>query len=89
MRKRPARRKLSKLLAGVRREAERAASHEVIEVKVSRVHGTWRVVDLGGKTEGLIPAADSRTRRFRGRANSTIEVQRRRAQGRLHDPVRT
>src|SRR6202047_2708002 len=54
-----------------------AASPEVIEVKVVAYTEHGVVVDLGGKTEGLIPAAEfTDTEIPRPEPNSTIEVQR-------------
>src|SRR5437764_9146464 len=56
---------------------EAATSHEVIEVKVVAYTEHGVVVDLGGKTEGLIPAAEfADTEIPRPEPNSTIEVQR-------------
>src|SRR5260370_1455849 len=54
-----------------------SASHEGIEVKVVAYTEHGVVVDLGGKTEGLIPAAEfTDTEIPRPEPNSTIEVQR-------------
>src|SRR5437868_1039295 len=56
---------------------EAAASHEVLEVKVVAYTEHGVVVDLGGKTEGLIPAAEfAETEIPRPDPNATIEVQR-------------
>src|SRR6267378_3580165 len=56
---------------------EAAASSEVIEVKVVAYTEHGVVVDLGGKTEGLVPAAEfTDTEIPRPEPNSTIEVQR-------------
>src|SRR5439155_25949310 len=49
---------MSKLLQEYDEKQEAAASHEVIEVKVVAYTEHGVVVDLGGKTEGLIPAAE-------------------------------
>src|SRR6266850_928140 len=58
-------------------DEEAAASHEVIEVKVVAYTEHGVVVDLSGKTEGLIPAAEfTDTEIPRPEPNSTIEVQR-------------
>jgi small subunit ribosomal protein S1 len=68
---------MSKLLQEYDEKQEAAASHEVIEVKVVAYTEHGVVVDLGGKTEGLIPAAEfSETEIPRPEPNSTIEVQR-------------
>src|SRR5215467_14465261 len=48
---------MSKLMQEFDEKQEAAASHEVIEVKVVAYTEHGVVVDLGGKTEGLIPAA--------------------------------
>src|SRR5713226_8363626 len=68
---------MSKLLEEYDEKQEAAASHEVIEVKVVAYTEHGVVVDLGGKTEGLIPAAEfTDTEIPRPEPNSTIEVQR-------------
>src|SRR2546430_12731607 len=68
---------MSKLLQEYDEKQEAAASHEVIEVKVVAYTEHGVVVDLGGKTEGLIPAAEfADTEIPRPEPNSIIEVQR-------------
>src|SRR5216110_1075962 len=68
---------MSKLLEQYDEKQEAAASHEVIEVKVVAYTEHGVVLDLGGKTEGLIPAAEfTDTEIPRPEPNSTIEVQR-------------
>jgi small subunit ribosomal protein S1 len=68
---------MSKLLDEYDEKQEAAASHEVIEVKVVAYTEHGVVVDLGGKMEGLIPAAEfTDTEVPRPEPNSTIEVQR-------------
>src|SRR3989440_2143335 len=68
---------MSKLLEQYDEKQEAAASHEVIEVKVVAYTEHGVVVDLGGKTEGLIPAAEfADTEIPRPEPNSIIEVQR-------------
>src|SRR5260370_29721598 len=68
---------MSKLREAYDEKQEAAASHEVIEVKVVAYTEHGVVVDLGGKTEGLIPAAEfSETEIPRPDPNATIEVQR-------------
>src|SRR5256886_1482197 len=68
---------MSKLLQEYDEKQEAAASHEVIEVKVVAYTEHGVVVDLGGKTEGLIPAAEfADTEIPRPEPNTTIEVQR-------------
>jgi len=68
---------MNKLLQEYDEKQEAAASHEVIEVKVVAYTEHGVVVDLGGKTEGLIPAAEfADTEIPRPEPNSTIEVQR-------------
>src|SRR6266852_9967624 len=75
-RKLPAR-KRCKLLEEYDEKQEAAASSEVIEVKVVAYTEHGVVVDLGGKTEGLVPAAEfADTEIPRPEPNSTIEVQR-------------
>src|SRR5260370_27348398 len=68
---------MSKLLEHYDAKQEAAASHDGIEVKVVAYTEHGVVVDLGGKTEGLIPAAEfTDTEIPRPEPNSTIEVQR-------------
>jgi len=68
---------MSKLLEEYDEKQEAAASHEVIAVKVVAYTEHGVVVDLGGKTEGLIPAAEfSETEIPRPDPDATIEVQR-------------
>src|SRR5215472_7097344 len=68
---------MSKLMQEFDEKQEAAASHEVVEVKVVAYTEHGVVVDLGGKTEGLIPAAEfAETEIPRPEPNSTIEVQR-------------
>ena len=68
---------MNKLLQEYDEKQEAAASHEVIEVKVVAYTEHGVVVDLGGKTEGLIPAAEfADTEIPRPEPNSIIEVQR-------------
>src|SRR5258706_1561188 len=68
---------MSKLLEQYDEKQEAAASHEVIEVKVVAYTEHGVAVDLGGKTERLIPAAGfTDTEIPRPEPNSTIEVQR-------------
>ena len=68
---------MSKLMQEYDEKQEAAASHEVIEVKVVAYTEHGVVVDLGGKTEGLIPAAEfAETEIPRPDPNATIEVQR-------------
>jgi small subunit ribosomal protein S1 len=68
---------MSKLMEQYDEKQEAAASSEVIEVKVVAYTEHGVVVDLGGKTEGLIPAAEfADTEIPRPEPNSTIEVQR-------------
>src|SRR6266852_1470043 len=67
---------MSKLLQEYDEKQEAAASHEIIEVKVVAYTEHGVVGDLGGKTEGLIPAAEfSETEIPRPDPDSTIEVQ--------------
>jgi small subunit ribosomal protein S1 len=68
---------MSKLMEQYDEQHEAASQNEIIEVKVvaHTEHGV--VVDLGGKTEGLIPAAEfSETDIPRPEPNAVIEVQR-------------
>jgi small subunit ribosomal protein S1 len=68
---------MSKLLEQYDEKQEAAASNEIIEVKVVAYTEHGVVVDLGGKTEGLVPAAEfTETEIPRPEPNSTIEVQR-------------
>jgi small subunit ribosomal protein S1 len=68
---------MSKLLEQYDEQHEAASQNEIIEVKVVAYTEHGVVVDLGGKTEGLIPAAEfSETDIPRPEPNATIEVQR-------------
>jgi small subunit ribosomal protein S1 len=68
---------MSKLIEQYGEPQEAAAQNEIIEVKVVAYTEQGVVVDLGGKTEGLIPAAEfTETEVPRPDPNSTIEVQR-------------
>ena len=68
---------MSKLMQEFDEKQEAAASHEVVEVKVVAYTEHGVVVDLGGKTEGLIPAAEfAETEIPRPDPSATIEVQR-------------
>jgi small subunit ribosomal protein S1 len=68
---------MSKLIDQYSEPQEAAAQNEIIEVKVVAYTEHGVVVDLGGKTEGLIPAAEfSETEIPRPDPNATIEVQR-------------
>jgi len=68
---------MSKLRQEFAEKQAAAASHEVVEVKVVAYTEHGVVVDLGGKTEGLIPAAEfAETEIPRPDPNATIEVQR-------------
>jgi len=68
---------MSKLMQEFDEKQEAAASHEVVAVKVVAYTEHGVVVDLGGKTEGLIPAAEfAETEIPRPDPNATIEVQR-------------
>jgi len=68
---------MSKLLEEYDEKQEAAASNEIIEVKVVAYTEHGVVVDLGGKTEGLVPAAEfTETEIPRPEPNATIEVQR-------------
>jgi small subunit ribosomal protein S1 len=68
---------MSKLMEQYDEQHEAASQNEIIEVKVVAYTEHGVVVDLGGKTEGLIPAAEfSETDIPRPEPNSTIEVQR-------------
>src|SRR3989475_518112 len=67
---------MSKLMEQYDEKQEAAAANEIIEVKVVAYTEHGVVVDLGGKTEGLIPAAEfSETEIPRPDPDSTIEVQ--------------
>src|SRR5499427_323716 len=66
---------MSKLMQEFDEKQEAAASHEVLEVTVVAYTEHGVVVDLGGKTEGLIPAAEfAETEIPRPDPNATIEV---------------
>jgi len=68
---------MSKLLDQYDEQHEAQAQNEIIEVKVIAYTEHGVVVDLGQKTEGLIPAAEfSETEIPRPDPNATIEVQR-------------
>jgi len=68
---------MSKLIEQYGEPQEAAAQNEIIEVKVVAYTEQGVVVDLGGKTEGLIPAAEFQESDIpRPDPNSTIEVQR-------------
>ena len=68
---------MSKLMEQYDEKQEAAASSEIIEVKVVAYTEHGVVVDLGGKTEGLVPAAEfAETEIPRPEPNATIEVQR-------------
>ncbi len=68
---------MSKLIDQYSEPQEETARHEVIEVKVVAYTEHGVVVDIGGKTEGLIPAAEfAETEIPRPEPNATIEVQR-------------
>jgi small subunit ribosomal protein S1 len=68
---------MSKLIEQYSEPQEGAANNEIIEVKVVAYTEHGVVVDVGGKTEGLIPAAEfSETDIPRPEPNATIEVQR-------------
>jgi len=68
---------MSKLMEQYDEQHEAASQNEIIEVKVVAYTEHGVVVDLGGKTEGLIPAAEfSETDIPRPEPNTTIEVQR-------------
>jgi small subunit ribosomal protein S1 len=68
---------MSKLMQEFEEKQEAAAAHEIIEVKVVAYTEHGVVVDLGGKTEGLIPAAEfAETEIPRPDPEATIEVQR-------------
>jgi small subunit ribosomal protein S1 len=68
---------MSKLMEQYDEQHEAASQNEIIEVKVVAYTEHGVVVDLGGKTEGLIPAAEfSETDIPRPEPNAIIEVQR-------------
>ncbi|HEX4545436.1 MAG TPA: 30S ribosomal protein S1 [Candidatus Acidoferrum sp.] len=68
---------MSKLMEQYDEKQEAAASSEIIEVRVVAYTEHGVVVDLGGKTEGLIPAAEfTETEIPRPEPNAAIEVQR-------------
>src|SRR3984893_7085699 len=68
---------MSKLIEQYSEPQEAASQNETIEVKVVAYTEHGVVVDLGGKTEGLIPAAEFGAAEVpRPEPNSTIEVQR-------------
>ncbi len=68
---------MSKLIEQYSEPQEAVTQNEVIEVKVVAYTEHGVVVDLGGKTEGLIPAAEfADTEIPRPDPNATIEVQR-------------
>jgi small subunit ribosomal protein S1 len=68
---------MSKLIDQYSEPQEGSAQNEIIEVKVVAYTEQGVVVDVGGKTEGLIPAVEfSETDIPRPEPNATIEVQR-------------
>jgi small subunit ribosomal protein S1 len=68
---------MSKLIDQYSEPQEAAQQNEIIEVKVVAYTEQGVVVDVGGKTEGLIPAAEfTETEIPRPEPNATIEVQR-------------
>jgi small subunit ribosomal protein S1 len=68
---------MSKLIDQYGEPQETASQNEIIEVKVVAYTEHGVVVDLGGKTEGLIPASEfTETEVPRPDPNVTIEVQR-------------
>jgi len=68
---------MSKLIEQYSEPQEVAAQNEIIEVKVVAYTEHGVVVDIGGKTEALIPASEfSESDIPRPEPNSTIEVQR-------------
>jgi small subunit ribosomal protein S1 len=68
---------MSKLMEQYSEQQEAASQNELIEVKVVAYTEQGVVVDLGQKSEGLIPAAEfSETDIPRPEPNATIEVQR-------------
>ncbi|MGB2629493.1 MAG: 30S ribosomal protein S1 [Candidatus Acidiferrum sp.] len=68
---------MSKLIDQYSEPQAETTNNEVLEVKVVAYTEHGVVVDLGGKTEGLIPAAEfAETEIPRPEPNATIEVQR-------------
>jgi small subunit ribosomal protein S1 len=68
---------MSKLIEQYSEPQEAASQNEIIEVKVVAYTEQGVVVDVGGKTEGLIPAAEfTETDIPRPEPNAVIEVQR-------------
>src|SRR6266852_6348790 len=68
---------MSKLMEQYDEQHEAASQNEIIEVKVVAYTEQGVVVDLGGKTEGLIPAVEfTETEIPRPEPNATIDVQR-------------
>jgi small subunit ribosomal protein S1 len=68
---------MSKLMEQYEEQHEAAAQDEIIEVRVVAYSEQGVLVDLGGKTEGLIPAVEfSETDIPRPEPNAVIEVQR-------------
>jgi small subunit ribosomal protein S1 len=68
---------MSKLMEQYDEQHEAAAQNEIIEVRVVAYSEQGVLVDLGGKTEGLIPAVEfSETDIPRPEPNAVIEVQR-------------
>jgi small subunit ribosomal protein S1 len=68
---------MSKLMEQYGEPQEAASQNEIVEVKVVAYTEQGVVVDLGGKTEGLIPAAEfTETEIPRPDPKATIEVQR-------------
>jgi len=68
---------MSKLIDQYGEPQETASQNEIIEVNVVAYTEQGVVVDLGGKTEGLIPASEfTETEVPRPDPNATIEVQR-------------
>jgi small subunit ribosomal protein S1 len=68
---------MSKLIEQYSEPQEGTAQNEIIEVKVVAYTEQGVVVDVGGKTEGLIPAVEfTETDIPRPEPNATIEVQR-------------
>ncbi len=68
---------MSKLIDQYSEPQSETTNNEVLEVKVVAYTEHGVVVDLGGKTEGLIPAAEfAETEIPRPEPNATIEVQR-------------
>ena len=68
---------MSKLMEQYDEQHEAASQNEIIEVRVVAYSEQGVLVDLGGKTEGLIPAVEfSETEIPRPEPNAVIEVQR-------------